>query len=68
MPQLHARIEATPFYLLIIGGVLYSAGAAVYGSRFPNPWPRIFGYHEVNHVIGLMGAVAHYIAIWQLLV
>jgi hemolysin III len=68
MPQLHARIEATPFYLLIVGGVLYSAGAAVYGSRFPNPWPRIFGYHEVNHVIGLAGAVAHYIAIWQLLV
>lgn len=67
LPQLYERIGAEPLYLLLLGGVLYSAGAAVYWSRFPNPWPRVFGYHEVNHLLGVSGAVVHYIAIWKLL-
>jgi hemolysin III len=67
LPQLYERIGAQPLYLLLIGGILYSAGAAVYGTRFPNPWPRVFGYHEVNHLLGVSGAVMHYIAIWMLL-
>jgi hemolysin III len=67
LPQLYERIGAVPLYLLLAGGVLYSLGAAVYGTRFPNPWPRVFGYHEVNHLLGVSGAVMHYIAIWMLL-
>lgn len=67
LPQLYERIGAEPLLLLLIGGILYSAGAAVYWSRFPNPWPRVFGYHEVNHLLGVSGAVMHYVAIWKLL-
>jgi hemolysin III len=67
LPQLYERIGAQPLALLLLGGILYSAGAAVYGTRFPNPWPRVFGYHEVNHLLGVSGAVMHYIAIWMLL-
>lgn len=67
LPQLYERIGATPLLLLLAGGIFYSAGAAVYGTRFPNPWPRVFGYHEVNHLLGVSGAVMHYVAIWMLL-
>lgn len=35
--------------LVLIGGVLYSIGAAVYGFKRPNPSPRWFGFHEVFH-------------------
>lgn len=35
--------------LVLIGGVLYSVGAAVYGFKRPNPSPRWFGFHEVFH-------------------
>lgn len=35
--------------LVLIGGVLYSIGAAVYGFKKPNPSPRWFGFHEVFH-------------------
>lgn len=35
--------------LVLIGGLLYSIGAAVYGFRRPNPSPRWFGFHEVFH-------------------
>ena len=41
--------------------------AATDWLRRPNPWPKTFGYHEVNHLVGLPGAVAHYVAIWHLL-
>lgn len=35
--------------LVLLGGLLYSIGAAVYGFKRPNPSPRWFGFHEVFH-------------------
>lgn len=49
--------------LLVIGGVLYSMGALVYAFRRPNPFPRIFGYHEVFHTFVIVAAAAHYASI-----
>jgi hemolysin III len=49
--------------LLIIGGVLYSTGALLYARRWPDPWPRVFGYHEVFHVLTIAGAVAFYVVV-----
>jgi hemolysin III len=58
----HAGVAA--LVLLLCGGVVYSIGAAVYGIRRPNPWPRTFGYHEVFHLCTIVAALCHYIAIW----
>lgn len=66
-PELHARIGSAPMWLLLVGGLFYTGGALIYWLRLPNPWPRTFGYHEVNHLLGLVGATSHYIAIWTLL-
>ncbi|HTV17693.1 MAG TPA: hemolysin III family protein [Polyangiaceae bacterium] len=66
-PELYASIGLHSTCLLLIGGVFYTCGALIYWLRVPNPWPRTFGYHEVNHLFGLVGAVCHYIAIWSLL-
>jgi len=49
--------------LLIIGGVLYSAGAFFYAGRWPNPWPRVFGYHEVFHLLTIAAALAFYVVV-----
>jgi hemolysin III len=67
LPQLLANAGARPVFLLLLGGVMYTGGAVIYWLRRPNPWPRTFGHHEVNHLVGLGGAVAHYVAIWGLL-
>lgn len=49
--------------LIAGGGVLYTAGAIVHAARRPDPWPSVFGYHEVFHLL-VIGAVAlHYCAI-----
>jgi hemolysin III len=66
-PQLYAHIGPEAMGLLLLGGLFYTGGALIYWIRLPNPWPRTFGYHEVNHLLGLVGASCHYVAIWSLL-
>jgi hemolysin III len=66
-PELYARIGFGSMGLLLVGGIFYTGGALIYWLRLPNPWPRTFGYHEVNHLLGLVGATCHYVAIWSLL-
>lgn len=51
--------------LIVLGGVLYTAGAVVYGRRRPDPYPAWFGYHEVFHLFVVAGSAAHYLAIWR---
>jgi hemolysin III len=41
---------------LLGGGLLYLIGAIVYASGKPNPWPKVFGYHEVFHALVLAAA------------
>jgi len=59
-PQLVSRVGWTPTALLLLGGALYSAGAAVYALRRPDPAPEVFGYHEVFHALVIAAAVTHY--------
>jgi len=49
-----------PLLVLALGGVLYSIGGVIYGLRRPNPFPRVFGYHEVFHTLVIAGSVLHY--------
>jgi hemolysin III len=45
------------------GGLLYVIGAVIYASGRPNPWPKVFGYHEVFHALVLAAAGLHYAVI-----
>jgi hemolysin III len=49
--------------LVMGGGVLYTAGAIVHAARRPDPWPAVFGYHEVFHVLVIAAALLHYSAL-----
>jgi hemolysin III len=48
---------------LAVGGLLYLIGAVVYASGRPNPWPKVFGYHEVFHALVLVAAGLQYAVI-----
>ena len=48
--------------LITVGGLLYTLGAVVYGTKHPNPFPTWFGFHEVFHAFTVAAFVVHYIA------
>ncbi len=48
---------------LAVGGLLYLIGAVVYASGRPNPWPKVFGYHEVFHALVIVAAGLQYAVI-----
>ena len=45
---------------LVASGVIYSAGAVVYGLKRPDPIPRVFGYHEVFHALVILASACLY--------
>ncbi|MFE0625551.1 hemolysin III family protein [Streptomyces sp. NPDC058864] len=49
--------------LIVVGGLLYSVGAVIYGTKRPNPSPRFFGFHEVFHSFTLAAFIVHYVGI-----
>jgi hemolysin III len=61
--QLPAAIGWLGVAGLATGGLLYVVGAVIYASGRPNPWPRVFGYHEVFHALVLAAAGLHYAVI-----
>ncbi len=50
--------------LLVGGGVLYTVGALFYALKRPNPFPRVFGYHEIFHLFVIAGGTAFVVMIW----
>jgi hemolysin III len=48
--------------LIVAGGLLYTLGALVYGTKRPNPFPRWFGFHEIFHAFTVLAFAAHYVA------
>ena len=63
LPQLLHVLNVVPLVLLGAGGLLYSAGAIVYATQRPHPWPHTFGFHEVFHALVIMAAASQYGAI-----
>jgi hemolysin III len=49
--------------LMMVGGLFYSIGGVVYGLRRPDPWPRVFGYHEVFHAFVIAGSTVHFVVV-----
>ncbi len=63
LPALRGAIGAGGLGLLLAGGLAYTLGAIVYATRRPDPFPRVFGYHEVFHALVVVAAVCHYVAV-----
>lgn len=48
--------------LVVVGGLLYTGGAIVYGMKRPNPRPGHFGFHEIFHVCTVLAFLCHWTA------
>ncbi|HEY8406350.1 MAG TPA: hemolysin III family protein [Gaiellaceae bacterium] len=63
IPQLIRADGVTPVVLIAAGGLAYTAGGIVYARRRPDPFPAVFGYHELFHALTLVGLGLQYAAI-----
>lgn len=66
-PQLLRGMTTAEMVLMVVGGLLYTAGAIVFALRRPDPRPSTFGYHEVWHAFMVSAAACHYAMILLLL-
>lgn len=64
LPAYEAAMTAAELSLLAVGGGLYTVGAIIYAFKRPNPWPAVFGYHEVFHTLVVAAAMCHWVAVW----
>jgi hemolysin III len=62
-PQLFSKLGIAAAVLVIVGGILYTAGAVIYALRRPDPVPAVFGYHELFHVLVIAAAAAQFVAV-----
>jgi hemolysin III len=60
MPELVSQIGLAAVILIGAGGLLYTAGACIYASGWPDPAPTVFGYHEIFHALVIAAAALHY--------
>ncbi len=63
MDEIVETIGTASVVLIVLGGILYTIGGAIYARKKPNPWPLKFGYHEVFHALVIAGAALHYAVI-----
>jgi hemolysin III len=63
LPQLWTSLGVAGFFLVLLGGISYTVGAVIHAAQRPDPWPEVFGYHELFHVFVLVALVLHFAAI-----
>lgn len=45
---------------LAAGGVAYTAGAIIFTRERPDPFPGVFGHHEIWHLLVMVGSACHF--------
>jgi hemolysin III len=63
VPALRASIGIHALLLLLVGGLIHTAGALVYAIRRPDPFPTVFGFHEIFHVLVIAAAACHFVVV-----
>lgn len=66
LPEASAALDTVTFALMLAGGAWFTIGAFVYLTRWPDPWPATFGFHEVFHAMIILGCTCHFVAIERL--
>jgi hemolysin III len=63
LPALHAAVGDGALGLLVAGGACYTLGAVIYATRRPDPFPRVFGFHEIFHLLVIAAAACHFLVV-----
>jgi hemolysin III len=58
--ELAKRVTHARLWSVWVGGLCYSIGAAINLAGWPDPWPKVFGFHELFHLWVMAGSACHY--------
>jgi hemolysin III len=53
-------MPAAAMLWLVAGGLMYTIGAIIYGTKWPKLKSKVFGFHEVFHIFILYGSFCHF--------
>jgi hemolysin III len=62
-PVLVDSLTGLQLGLMVAGGLAYTIGFPVLMLHRPDPWPTVFGYHEVWHLLTVLAAALHFAAV-----
>lgn len=58
-------LEPGAIYWMASGGVAYTVGAVIYGTKWPPIKSKWFGFHEIFHCFVLLGSFCHFILMYK---
>jgi hemolysin III len=64
LKQMLANMSSSQAILLVSGGVSFTIGAIIYAVKKPRMIPGIFSFHELFHIMVLIGGILHYAMIY----
>ena len=64
LKPLYASLSFGGFFFLMLGGLMYTTGGIIYGTKKPNLLPD-FGFHEIFHIFVMLGSFCHYWAVFK---
>jgi len=64
LQQLVPAMPVGSLILIFAGGLFYVVGAVIWAVKKPNPFPGIFAFHEIFHLLVIAGAVLHYLVVY----
>lgn len=65
VPAAYDSFGIGPVIWIFAGGLSYSIGAIIYATKKPDPFPSVFGFHEIWHLFVLIAAAFHFWGIYR---
>ena len=64
LPRLVELLPRSATFTLFLGGLFYTLGGVIYALKRPDPFPGVFGFHEIFHLLVVAGSVTFAVAMW----
>jgi len=65
MRQILSNMSLSPKILMFTGGIAFTIGGLIYAIKRPRLVPGVFSFHELFHIMVLVGGTLHYGMIYR---
>ncbi|WP_462133263.1 PAQR family membrane homeostasis protein TrhA [Peptostreptococcus stomatis] len=64
--DLYINLIGPAFFLLVLGGLLYTIGGIIYAIKRPNI--KNWNFHDIFHIFIMLGSLAHFLLVFLFLI